>query len=100
MDINEFWSLIGQAYEAANGNLDVQVELLVEKLVNRTTEKILDYDSVFGRLLNQSNTATLWDAADIIGCGCGNDNFLDFRAWLIACGKEIYENAISDPESL
>jgi hypothetical protein len=100
MDINDFWSLIDQSYKAANGDLTVQVELLTEKLVNRTIEEILDYDSIFARLMNQSNTATLWDAADIIGCGCGNDDFLDFRAWLIAHGKEIYENAISDPESL
>lgn len=100
MDIDDFWSLVGQSYEAANGNLEAQVELLVEKLVNRTIEEILDYDTIFVRLLNQSNTATLWDAANIIGCGCGYDDFRDFRGWLIAHGKEVYENAISDPESL
>lgn len=100
MDINYFWALIRQSYEAARGDLTVQVEWLVEKLVNGTTEEILDYDSIFGRLINQSNTATLFNAADIIGCGCGNDDFLDFRAWLIAHGKEIYENAVADPESL
>src|SRR5574341_479228 len=100
MDIDEFWSLNGHSYEAANGDLNLQVELLVEKLANGTTEEILDYDSIFEELMDQANTATLWDAADIIGCGCGNDDFRDFRGWLIAHGKEIYENAISDPESI
>lgn len=100
MDINHFWSLVGHSYEVAGGDLNVQVELLVEKLVNATTEEILDYDSIFEQLMDQSNTATLWDAADIIGCGCGYDDFSDFRGWLIANGKEVYENAISDPESL
>jgi len=100
MDINYFWSLIGNSREAASGDPTVQVELLIEKLVNETTEDILAYDSIFQHLLDQSNTATLWDAADIIGCGCSYDDFSDFRGWLISQGKEIYENAISDPESL
>ncbi len=100
MDINEFWSLVSQSYEAANGDLDVQVELLIEKLVHETTEHILAYDSIFQHLMDQANTATLWDAADIIGCGCGHDDFRDFRGWLIAHGKEVYENALADPESL
>jgi len=100
MDINDFWSLIGHSYEAANGDLNTQVELLIEKLANGTTEEILAYDTIFERLMDEANTATLWDAADIIGCGCGYDDFSDFRGWLIAHGKEVYENAISDPESL
>ena len=100
MDIKEFWSLIHHSYEAANGDLNVQVELLVEKLVNGPTEEILAYDSIFQHLMDQANTATLWDAAEIIGCGCGYDDFRDFRGWLIAHGKEIYENALADPESL
>lgn len=100
MDIDEFWSLIGDAYAAARGDLDVQVELLVGKLASGPTEEILAYDSIFEQLMNQANTATLWDAADIIGCGCSNDDFRDFRGWLIAHGKVIFENAISDPESL
>jgi hypothetical protein len=100
MDVNEFWSLIGHSYKSAKGDLNVQVELLVEKLVNGPTEEILVYDSIFQRLLDDANIAALWDAADIIGCGCGYDDFRDFRGWLIAHGKEIYENAISNPESL
>lgn len=79
MDLNDFWSLIGRSYEAAQGDLTVQVELLVEKLASETTEEILTYDSIFEILMEQANTATLWDAADIIGCGCGYDDFSDFR---------------------
>lgn len=100
MNVNEFWSLIDHSYKTTNGNLDLQVELLVEKLLSEPIEEILAYDSIFEQLMEQANTATLWDAADIIGCGCGNDDFRDFRGWLIAHGREIYENAIDDPESL
>ena len=51
-------------------------------------------------LLDKAYVATLWDAADIIGCGCSDDGFWDFRGWLIAQGQKVYENALSDPESL
>lgn len=42
----------------------------------------------------------LWAAAYIIGGGCSDDGFMDFRATLISHGREIYEQALEDPESL
>ena len=32
--------------------------------------------------------------------GCSDDSFSDFRMWLIAQGKEVYLNALKDPDSL
>lgn len=32
--------------------------------------------------------------------GCSDDGFIDFRAWLIAQGKEVYMNALRDPDTL
>ena len=32
--------------------------------------------------------------------GCSDDGFSDFRMWLIAQGKEVYLNALKDPDSL
>ncbi|MDE7244669.1 MAG: DUF4240 domain-containing protein, partial [Oscillospiraceae bacterium] len=42
----------------------------------------------------------LWSAATILCDGCSDDGFLDFRAWLIAQGKEVYLAALKDPDSL
>lgn len=43
----------------------------------------------------------MWDAAEIIKeYGCSDDGFIDFRAWLIAQGKEVYLAALADPDSL
>ncbi|MCK5353817.1 MAG: DUF4240 domain-containing protein, partial [Methyloprofundus sp.] len=41
-----------------------------------------------------------WGAAYIIGGGCSDDSFIDFRYGLISKGKMIYESAIKDPDSL
>jgi hypothetical protein len=32
--------------------------------------------------------------------GCSDDSFDYFRAWLIAQGKDVFESAIRDPETL
>ena len=32
--------------------------------------------------------------------GCSDDSFSDFRMWLIAQGKDVYLNALKDPDSL
>ncbi|MFD6821443.1 DUF4240 domain-containing protein [Streptomyces sp. NPDC060085] len=39
-------------------------------------------------------------AAYLIGGGCSNDSFMDFRAGLIALGRDWYEKATADPDSL
>ena len=43
----------------------------------------------------------MWDAAGIMKeYGCSDDGFIDFRAWLIAQGREVYFAALADPDSL
>jgi len=36
----------------------------------------------------------------VINGGCGDDTFSDFRASLISRGREAFERALADPESL
>jgi hypothetical protein len=42
----------------------------------------------------------LWAAAALIRDGCSESAFRNFRAWLIAQGREAFEAALADPESL
>ena len=42
----------------------------------------------------------LWDAANIMMEWCSDGGFIDFRAWLIAQGKEVYLSALKDPDTL
>jgi hypothetical protein len=100
MDIDEFWKLIDITRQAADGDVSKQADLLVEILVKRPLDQILAYGAIMDDLIDNAYDAALWDAADIIGCGCSDDGFWEFRGWLIAHGKQVYENAINDPESL
>ncbi|XIE77187.1 DUF4240 domain-containing protein [Streptomyces sp. SBR177] len=42
----------------------------------------------------------VWAAAYLIGGGCSDDGFMDFRAGLIALGRDWYERAAACPDSL
>ena len=100
MEVNTFWKLIDRARTDSNGDVSKQADLLVEELVQLPLTEIFAYETIMDDMLDTAYDAALWDAADIIGCGCSDDGFSDFRAWLIAQGKEVYERVLADPESL
>ncbi len=100
MDTKEFWKLIHTTHDASGGDIPKQASLLVDALAKLSVEEILDFETIMDNLMNEAYDAALWDAAYIIGCGCGDSGFADFRAWLIAQGKDVYERALLDPESL
>ena len=48
-----------------------------------------------------ANTYHLWRAADILMNGrCSTDSFHYFQMWLVGLGREAYNAAIADPDSL
>ena len=100
MNIEEFWTLIDKTREASNGNISRQAELLAETLAQLPVEQILAFETIMYDLMDNAYDAALWDAAYIIGCGCGDSGFSDFRAWLITQGQNVYHNALANPESL
>ncbi len=100
MDVNSFWKLIDTTREMSFGNLPKQADLLVDSLILLTEDEIFSFHINLWNLMDEAYDAALWDAADIIDCGCSDDGFEDFRAWLITQGKEIYEKALINPEIL
>jgi hypothetical protein len=100
MDMDTFWNLIDESRVAGRGDVTDQADFIVGKLLQLPEIEIVAFQSIFWQLMAGAYDANLWGAAEIIGCGCGDDGFKDFRAWLIAQGKERYEMALANPESL
>jgi hypothetical protein len=100
MDKATFWKLIDSTRRQAEGDLDAHVELLRERLQALEPEDIIQFDKIFRDYWIRAYTWDLWGAAYIIGGGCSDDGFMDFRGWLISKGEKAYENALKDPESL
>lgn len=97
---NDFWSLIESSKTDSEGDIYEQLEALRTKLCKLTNAEILSFDSILHRLLNESYESRLWGAAYIINGGCSDDGFDYFRGWLIAQGRDVFYQALQNPESL
>jgi hypothetical protein len=95
-----FWQLIADTRQAAGGDTEGQSELLEEKLSRLPGEQIAEFQRIRHRLDEQAYSWDLWGAAYVIEDGCSDDCFRDFRAYLISLGREPYEAALHDPDSL
>ncbi|MFF8590205.1 DUF4240 domain-containing protein [Streptomyces sp. NPDC015220] len=100
MDETEFWELIDAARGAAEGDPEEQADLLVERLLDREPEVVLDFARHFESRYNRAYRWDLWGAAWVLLDGASDDAFDYFRCWLIGQGREVFEGALHDPDSL
>ncbi|MFD7975296.1 DUF4240 domain-containing protein [Streptomyces sp. NPDC059071] len=99
MDMHEFWDVIETARSAATADKPF-AQALVDELAGRTKAEILRYQERFDEARGAVYRWDVWAAAYLIGGGCSDDSFNDFRAGLIAQGRHWYEQAAACPDSL
>ncbi|EFE69933.1 conserved hypothetical protein [Streptomyces viridosporus ATCC 14672] len=100
MDETEFWELVDTAREEAGGDPEEQADLLVEQLVRRDPEAVLDFARHFESRYHRAYRWDLWGAAWVLLDGASDDAFDFFRCWLIGQGREVFEGALHDPDAL
>jgi hypothetical protein len=100
MTLDQFWSLVEKVHRASGGDMDKKCELLDTELRRLPLAEVRSFHDYFYECLDRAYTWELWAAAYIIGGGCSNDAFSDFRSTLISMGREIFEGTLADPESL
>lgn len=101
MDRNEFWSVIERA--RADSGSDVADEIVaraVQLLTAFPPEQIAMAAQALWDLMADSYRGDLWAAAHLINSGASDDGFEYFRGWLITQGREVFERAVADPDSL
>ena len=99
MDIDTFWDIIDAARASAGPGKPFH-EALVDHLATRTRQDILQYQERFDEVHAALHLWDVWAAAYPIGGGCSDDSFMDFRAGLIAQGRDWYQKAAASPYSL
>lgn len=100
MDRAGFWKIIDESRGAAGGDAEEQLEVLGRLLEKLPPDEIVSFDRHLSELHARADHWDLWGAAYIIGGGCSDDGFMDFRGWLISRGEKVYEAAMANPESL
>ncbi len=96
---DKFWQIVKRAV-TSNHDPDAQVEALRTELRELTLQEIISFEAAFRRYLNKAYTWDLWGAAYVIHGGCSDDGFEYFRRWLVSRGQDVYEAALTDPDSL
>jgi hypothetical protein len=99
MPAERFWSIIEPVAELDQGP-DAQLRALRTALKALRLEDIISFEVAFRRYLNLAYTWDLWGAAYVIHGGCSNDGFEYFRRWLVSRGRDVYEDALADPDGL
>lgn len=96
-----FWDLIHEAKNACGQDMDAMLAYLKDRLVSMGPAQAQNFHDIIHAYEDLADKFGLWDAAGIMKeYGCSDDGFIDFRAWLIAQGREVYFAALADPDSL
>ncbi|WP_188195498.1 DUF4240 domain-containing protein [Nonomuraea sp. SYSU D8015] len=98
MTRDDFWAILAECPRPTGPDDDC--DELVSRLSRLPPQEIVAFDQHLTDLRLGAHRVDLWGAAYLINGGCSDDGFEYFRCWLVGQGREIYEAALADPDSL
>lgn len=99
MDRSTFWQIIDDARGSA-GSIDEIAGAVSERLAASAPDEIIAFDQHRLDLMRDAYRWDLWAVAYIVNGGCSDDGFDYFCAWLLAQGRERWDQAMASPESI
>lgn len=99
MPADRFWELIGRT-TSHQSDQDAQMEALRLELRQLSAEDIEAFERAFHEQQKRAYSWDLWGAAYIMNGGASDDGFEYFQRWLISKGRQTFEAAVADPDSL
>ena len=100
MTREEFWELIDAVRSAAMFDRGALPDALREELLGQDEEAVLEFARHFHDLRIEAYRQELWAAAWIAGGGASEEDFSDFRDWLVTLGREAFEAAVHHSEKI
>ena len=94
MTLDEFWKL----HEALPVN--DAADVLTQRLKQLDAASVQAFNQHQVQCAIQAYSWDLWGAAYLIDGGCSDDGFMDFRYGLMARGRQVFEAALLDPDTL
>ena len=100
VDPETFWSLIDDTRRVADGEPEEHARVLTRRLERLSPPEILAFEARWRTLDLTAYRWEIWAAAYLLNGGCDEQCFDDFRAYVIALGRKVYEEAVEDADSL
>jgi hypothetical protein len=100
MDEETFWQIVGATRTDSGGNIEDQPDALAARLAALPVEEVVGFQGALLEASAKATTNDLLEAAALLLGGIGDDSFEDFRSWLICHGRETFERAVADPDSI
>ncbi|MET8575463.1 DUF4240 domain-containing protein [Streptomyces sp. NPDC005012] len=100
MDTDTFWDTVEAARTEAASTGEALDGILVRHLAGKPLREILEFQERFDVWHDALYRWDVWAAAYLIGGGCSDDSFMDFRAGVIAQGRHWYERVAEAPDCL
>ncbi len=100
MNQEQFWDIIAKACRSDPRRAEEWDQRLQAALEKLDSDEIIEWNRIFDRLAARAYTVDLWGAAYTINGGASDDGFYYFRCWLIGMGRDVYEAAVANPDSL
>ncbi len=91
-----FWHLI---HDASAGG-EASPEALQRVLSKLGPEAIVEFDRNFWQCMSAAYRWDLWGVFSLSWKKPGQEGFMAFRAWLIAQGKDAFDAALDNPDSI
>ena len=86
-----FWQLIEETKNQCGQDMDASISWIKKELLSMPPEQSLQFHTIMHGYRDAADKYGLWTVATLIKeYGCSDDGFIDFRAWLIAQGKDVY----------
>ncbi|MFF7457796.1 DUF4240 domain-containing protein [Kitasatospora sp. NPDC008115] len=99
LPLDAFWALIADAGARAASEPEF-ADRLTELLTGRSRDEVVAFERRFTALHDALYRWDVWAAGYLIGGGCSDDAFIDFRTGVIALGRDRYERVLASPDSL
>ncbi len=95
MNENEFWTIIEQSRSAS-----VQHTFLVESLAKLSLDDIISFQIILKAKIAEACTPDMIEANFLIRGYISDDEFEEFRAWLVFNGRQRFTTAVTNVETI
>jgi len=94
------WEVVERVRKKSRGKLEPAIRAFEAELRALDDTTLLRAEAAFADAMARADTWDLWGAAFLIHGVISDDMFWDVRAGLVALGREVFDAALKDPDSL